>query len=110
MPLDVKDRRKALLELFSECFSFELKDTSVCPMHVRAPVEFLPGQEAHYIEASLERGGWCELRFESATVFTDGRVLVATFEPRVIRAQDVPPPKVMSPKEFTALLAAKRRR
>ena len=105
-----KDRRKALLALFSECFNFELGDTSVCKMKVFEPVDFEVKHESCYLEGQLEMGGWCELRFEAATVFTDGRVLVATFAPRVIRAKDVPAPKAMSPKEFAGLLAKKRRR
>jgi len=105
-----KDRKKALLGIFEECFNFQLADTSVCKMKVYETVDFSARQDAHYLEAQLDVGGWCELRFEAATVFTDGRVLVATFQPRVIRAKDVPAPKVMSPKEFAGLLASKRRR
>ncbi|HVY60198.1 MAG TPA: hypothetical protein VHF22_01035, partial [Planctomycetota bacterium] len=102
--------RATLQAMFNECFTFELADTTVCKMKVVEPVEFDRGDDAYYMECSLDLGGWCQVRFEAATAFTNGRVFVATLEPRVIRAKDVPAPKTMSPKDFVALLNKNRRR
>ena len=79
-------------------------------MKVEEPVPFFENDHAYYMECSLEMGGWCELRFESATAFTDGRVMVVTFEPRVIRGKDLPARKMQDPKTFVAMLNKRRGR
>lgn len=108
-PLD-RDRIADIQRRFSECFRFELANTPICPMKVLTPVQFDPSDEAAYLEASLEIGGWCDMKFESAAAFTDGRLFVVTLGPRVIRGKDLPPGKAKTPREFVELLKKMRRR
>jgi hypothetical protein len=105
-----QNRMAAAQAFVSEVLKFPIEDTPVCKMKVDMPVEFGPDEQACYFEATLDLGGWCDMRFGGASVFFDGRVLVVSLEPRVVRGKDIPKPKGVDPKQFASMLARMRRR
>jgi hypothetical protein len=105
-----QNRMAVVQQYIAEVLKFAIEDTGVCKMKVDTPVDFAPDENACYFEATLDLGGWCDMRFGGASVFSDGRVLVVTLEPRVVRGKDIPPPKGVDPKQFASMLAKMRRR
>ncbi|MFC1707020.1 hypothetical protein ACFL59_09410 [Planctomycetota bacterium] len=104
------DRVKAIQEVMGDVFQFVFKDTSVSPMQMDDVIDFELDFGVHYMRVSLEVGAWCEMRFEAGSAFTDGRVLVVTLKPRVLRSKDIPAKPPMSPSDFVKLLNARRGR
>jgi hypothetical protein len=104
------DGPAALRALFGDFFRFEIGDTAACRMKVETPVAFEREEGAAYLEATIEIGGWCDMRFAGASLFGNARVFVATLEPRIARSRNAPPPNAKGEKDFADLLKRRRGR
>jgi hypothetical protein len=105
-----RDRVEAIQQLMGSSLTFAFADTGVSKMSLDETLNFDPVHGAHFIRASLELGGWCEMRFEAGSAFTDGRVLVIKLQPRVVRGKDVPTKAKVSPRMFAQMLRDMRGR
>ncbi len=103
-------RRRSLSALLEQAFRFPIDNAQGGVVAAVEPTRFEPAEGAAHFIWSMNPGGFFKLRFEAVEAFSDGKVLLAAFKPRVTRQKDIPPPSAFDPKKLVQELKARRGR